>query len=117
MAHRYQLTESLVMEDIKGNIEKLKTVRPLGVNTAIDDFATGYSSLGYLAQLPVQALKIGRSFIILMQDDPNAMTVVSTIISLAHSLRLNVIAEGVETEEQAKFLPSQVRRSPGLPQQ
>ena len=99
-----EITESLVMEDIKGNIEKLKAVRALGVNIAIDDFGTGYSSLGYLAQLPVQSLKIDRSFIIKMNDDPNAMTLVSTIISLAHSLRLKVIAEGVETEEQAKFL-------------
>jgi diguanylate cyclase (GGDEF)-like protein len=99
-----EITESLVMEDIKGNIEKLKAVRALGVNIAIDDFGTGYSSLGYLAQLPVQALKIDRSFIIRMGEDPNAMTLVSTIISLAHSLRLKVIAEGVETEDQAKFL-------------
>jgi diguanylate cyclase (GGDEF)-like protein len=99
-----EITESLVMEDIKGNIEKLKAVRAVGVNIAIDDFGTGYSSLGYLAQLPVQALKIDRSFIIRMQEDPNAMTLVSTIISLAHSLHLKVVAEGVETEEQAKFL-------------
>ncbi|HYL87594.1 MAG TPA: EAL domain-containing protein [Burkholderiales bacterium] len=99
-----EITESLVMEDIKGNIEKLKAVRALGVNIAIDDFGTGYSSLGYLARLPVQSLKIDRSFIIKMGEDPNAMTLVSTIISLAHSLRLKVIAEGVETEDQAKFL-------------
>ncbi len=99
-----EITESLVMEDIKGNIEKLKAVRALGVQIAVDDFGTGYSSLGYLAQLPVQALKIDRSFIIKMGEDPNAMTLVSTIISLAHSLRLKVVAEGVETEDQAKFL-------------
>jgi diguanylate cyclase (GGDEF)-like protein len=99
-----EITESLVMEDVKGNVEKLKAVRALGMNIAVDDFGTGYSSLGYLAQLPVQALKIDRSFIIRMGDDPNAMTLVSTIISLAHSLRLKVVAEGVETEDQAKFL-------------
>jgi diguanylate cyclase (GGDEF)-like protein len=99
-----EITESLVMDDIKGNIDKLQAVRALGVNIAVDDFGTGYSSLGYLAQLPVQALKIDRSFIVRMGDDPNAMTLVSTIISLAHSLRLKVIAEGVETEDQAKFL-------------
>jgi EAL domain-containing protein (putative c-di-GMP-specific phosphodiesterase class I) len=99
-----EITESLIMEDIQGNIEKLNAVRALGVNIAIDDFGTGYSSLGYLAKLPVQALKIDRSFINTMSKDPNAMTLVSTIISLAHSLRLKVIAEGVETEEQANFL-------------
>jgi EAL domain-containing protein (putative c-di-GMP-specific phosphodiesterase class I) len=99
-----EITESLVMEDVQTNIDKLKAVRGLGVKIAIDDFGTGYSSLGYLAKLPVQSLKIDRSFIITMENDPNAMTLVSTIISLAHSLRLKVIAEGVETEGQAKFL-------------
>src|SRR6266850_1812826 len=99
-----EITESLIMEDIQGNIQKLNAVRALGVNIAIDDFGTGYSSLGYLAKLPVQSLKIDRSFINVMNKDPNAMTLVSTIISLAHSLRLKVIAEGVETEEQANFL-------------
>jgi EAL domain-containing protein (putative c-di-GMP-specific phosphodiesterase class I) len=99
-----EITESLIMEDIQGNIEKLNAVRALGVNVAIDDFGTGYSSLGYLAKLPVQALKIDRSFINAMSKDPNAMTLVSTIISLAHSLHLKVIAEGVETEQQAKYL-------------
>jgi diguanylate cyclase (GGDEF)-like protein/PAS domain S-box-containing protein len=99
-----EITESLIMEDIRANVDKLIAVRGLGVQIAIDDFGTGYSSLGYLAKLPVQALKIDRSFIIAIQDDPNATTLVSTIISLAHSLRLKVIAEGVETEEQAKFL-------------
>jgi diguanylate cyclase len=79
-------------------------VRGLGLNISIDDFGTGYSSLAYLAKLPVQYLKIDRAFIVGMQKDPNAMTLVSTMISLAHSLRLKVVAEGVETEEQAGFL-------------
>jgi diguanylate cyclase (GGDEF)-like protein/PAS domain S-box-containing protein len=99
-----EITESLVMEDVKASIEKLNAVRKLGVRIAIDDFGTGYSSLGYLAQLPVESLKIDRSFIVNMQANANAMTLVSTIISLAHSLRLKVVAEGVETEDQAKFL-------------
>ncbi len=99
-----EITESLLMDDIRANIDKLHAVRALGLSVAIDDFGTGYSSLAYLAKLPVQALKIDRSFIVSMHDDANAMTLVSTIISLAHSLRLKVVAEGVETEEQAKTL-------------
>jgi len=99
-----EITESLIMEDIEDNIGKLQAIKDMGVNIAIDDFGTGYSSLGYLAKLPVNALKIDRSFIITMAASANSMTIVSTIISLAHSLGLKVIAEGVETEEQSKFL-------------
>jgi len=99
-----EITESLAMEDIQANIGKLTSVRGLGVNIAIDDFGTGYSSLGYLAKLPVQSLKIDRSFIIAMVDDPDTMTLVSTIVSLAHSLRLKVVAEGVDSEDQAEAL-------------
>jgi EAL domain-containing protein (putative c-di-GMP-specific phosphodiesterase class I) len=99
-----EITESLIMKDVEENIRKLKAVRDLGVNIVIDDFGTGYSSLGYLARLPVNALKIDRSFIIKMTSDPDNMTIVSTIIALAHSLNLKVVAEGVETEEQSRFL-------------
>ena len=99
-----EVTESLIMQDAADNIAKLQAVRDLGVKIAIDDFGTGYSSLGYLTKLPVQVLKIDRSFVISMLDDPSAMTLVSTIISLAHALRLEVVAEGVESEEQAKIL-------------
>ena len=99
-----EITESLVMADIEANMKKLEAVRVLGVSIAIDDFGTGYSSLGYLAKLPVQSLKIDRSFIITMLRDPNVMTLVSTIVSLAHSLHLKVVAEGVDAEEQAEAL-------------
>ncbi|HXR57892.1 MAG TPA: PAS domain S-box protein, partial [Burkholderiales bacterium] len=99
-----EITESLIMEDIEGNIGKLREVRGLGVGLAIDDFGTGYSSLSYLAKLPVQMLKIDRSFVITMLNEPDTMTLVQTIISLAHSLRLKVVAEGVDAEEQAKVL-------------
>jgi diguanylate cyclase (GGDEF)-like protein/PAS domain S-box-containing protein len=99
-----EITESLVMEGIAENIQKLSAVRELGLQIAIDDFGTGYSSLAYLAKLPVHALKIDRSFIITMLDDPNATTLVSTIISLARSLKLKVVAEGVDSEDQANVL-------------
>ena len=99
-----EITESLLMEDVEENIRKLAAVRDLGVNIAVDDFGTGYSSLRYLARLPVQTVKIDRSFIVTMLKDSNTMTLVSTIISLAHSLRLKVVAEGVDSEEQAVVL-------------
>lgn len=99
-----EITESLIMDDIEGNVDKLKALRALGMKIAIDDFGTGHSSLAYLAKLPVDSLKIDRSFIITMLNSPNAMTLVQTIISLAHSLKLNVVAEGVDGEEQARVL-------------
>jgi PAS domain S-box-containing protein/diguanylate cyclase (GGDEF)-like protein len=99
-----EITESLVMEDIEANMKKLEAVRVLGVSIAIDDFGTGYSSLAYLAKLPVHSLKIDRSFIITMLKDTAIMTLVSTIISLAHSFNLKVVAEGVDAEEQAEVL-------------
>jgi MFS family permease len=99
-----ELTESLVMEDIENNLGKLRQLCALGLRIAIDDFGTGYSSLGYLAKFPVHTLKIDRSFIITMLDDPDTMALVSTIISLARSLRLTVVAEGVDHEDQAKLV-------------
>ena len=99
-----EITESLVMENIEENIRKLAAVRDLGVSIAVDDFGTGYSSLRYLALLPVQTVKIDRSFIVTMLKEPGTMTLVSMIISLAHSLRLKVVAEGVDSEQQAVIL-------------
>ena len=99
-----EITESLLLENVTATIRKLQELRERGIMIAIDDFGTGYSSLSYLARLPVHALKIDRSFILAMSDDPDTMTLVQTIISLAHSLNLRVIAEGVESEEQAKLL-------------
>jgi len=99
-----EITESIVMEDIETNIGRLDEVRELGVSIAVDDFGTGYSSLRYLTQLPVQTLKIDRAFVSTMLQDPNTRTLVSTVISLAHSLNLKVVAEGVETEQQALWL-------------
>ncbi|WP_266171136.1 EAL domain-containing protein [Dyella subtropica] len=99
-----EITESLVMQDIVSNIQKLRVIREMGVTVAIDDFGTGYSSLSYIAKLPANTLKIDRSFIMNMASNSDDKTIVSTIISLAHSLGMRVVAEGVETDEQARFL-------------
>jgi diguanylate cyclase (GGDEF)-like protein/PAS domain S-box-containing protein len=99
-----EITESLIMEDVKHNIASLKAIRDMGVSIAIDDFGTGFSSLSYLAKLPVDTLKIDRSFVIDMTAAPEGLALVSTIIKLAHSLKLKVVAEGVETEEQSRLL-------------
>ena len=99
-----ELTETLIMDAIDNNIEKLRELRALGVGIAIDDFGTGYSSLAYLAKLPVETLKIDRSFVSMMLGDADTLTLVQTIVSLAHSLRLKVVAEGVESQEQAGML-------------
>ena len=92
------------MQDIETNIEKLRIIRDMNIEVAIDDFGTGYSSLSYIAKLPVNVLKIDRAFIINMTTNPDDLNIVSAIISLAHSLNLRVIAEGVETDEQADLL-------------
>jgi diguanylate cyclase (GGDEF)-like protein/PAS domain S-box-containing protein len=99
-----EITESVIMEDVRFSIESLRAIRALGVRIAIDDFGTGFSSLSYLAKLPVHTLKIDRSFVIDMVAGPNGLALVSAIINLAHSLKLNVVAEGVETEEQSRLL-------------
>ena len=99
-----EITESLIMQDIKHNIASLQAIRALGVIIAIDDFGTGFSSLSYLAKLPVDTLKIDRSFVVDMTAGAEGLALVSTIINLAHSLKLKVVAEGVETEEQSRLL-------------
>jgi diguanylate cyclase (GGDEF)-like protein/PAS domain S-box-containing protein len=99
-----EITESLIMADVKHNIASLQAIRAIGVTIAIDDFGTGFSSLSYLAKLPVDTLKIDRSFVIDMTAGPEGLALVSTIISLAHSLKLKVVAEGVETEQQSRLL-------------
>lgn len=99
-----EITENLIMADIEQSIEQLKRLTAQNVTVAVDDFGTGYSSLRYLAKLPVSALKIDRSFIVTMASNADNMALVSSIVSLAHSLDLVVVAEGVDAEEQAKFL-------------
>lgn len=99
-----EITESLVMEDIKLSIASLRAIRDMGVRIAIDDFGTGYSSLSYLSRLPVDTLKIDRSFVVDMTEGPEGLALVSAIIALAKSLKLAVVAEGVETDEQSRQL-------------
>jgi EAL domain-containing protein (putative c-di-GMP-specific phosphodiesterase class I) len=99
-----EVTESLLMKDVEGSIRKLSLLRGLGVHVAMDDFGTGYSSLSYIAKLPISSVKIDRSFINGMANSPQDMSIVTTIIALAHSLNLRVVAEGVETESQSKLL-------------
>jgi diguanylate cyclase (GGDEF)-like protein/PAS domain S-box-containing protein len=99
-----EITESMIMDDVKQGIATLQAIRAMGVSIAIDDFGTGFSSLGYLSKLPVDTLKVDRSFVTDMTSGPQGLALVSTIINLAHSLKLNVVAEGVETEEQSRLL-------------
>lgn len=99
-----EITESVLMADMAGNVEKLRRAREAGLGVSIDDFGTGYSSLGYISRLPIDALKVDRSFVTRMSDDPREMAIVTTIISLAHALDLKVVAEGVETAQQAQLL-------------
>ncbi len=99
-----EITESLVMEDVKQSIAILQAVRDLGVTVAIDDFGTGFSSLSYLAKLPIDTLKIDQSFIADMLGNAAGSTLVGTIITLAHAMNLKVVAEGVETVEQERLL-------------
>jgi EAL domain-containing protein (putative c-di-GMP-specific phosphodiesterase class I) len=96
-----EVTESVIMADIEAVRNKLEILRGLGVEISVDDFGTGYSSLSYVARLPLHALKIDRSFVVDMIRSDDSRAIVDSVISMAHALRLTVIAEGVETEEQA----------------
>jgi diguanylate cyclase (GGDEF)-like protein/PAS domain S-box-containing protein len=101
---KLELTESVVLDDIEDSNIKMRALKAIGVGFALDDFGTGYSSLSYLTRLPLDQLKIDRSFILNLPDNPNDAVVVQTIITLASSLGLSTIAEGVETETQRAFL-------------
>ncbi|MCQ8182826.1 EAL domain-containing protein [Methylomonas sp. SURF-1] len=99
-----ELTEGSVISNIDDTVRKMRDLQTLGVKTSIDDFGIGYSSLSYLKTLPISQLKIDQSFVKDLPEDQNDAVIVETIINMAKSLRLHVIAEGVETEEQVRFL-------------
>jgi len=100
----FEVTESQIMSNPEKSIETLQQISKLGISISIDDFGTGYSSLAYLKRLPIDKLKIDRSFIKDLPDDAEDSAISKTVISLCGNLNLNVIAEGVETIEQKEFL-------------
>ncbi|MDD2850890.1 MAG: EAL domain-containing protein [Desulfuromonadaceae bacterium] len=99
-----ELTESALMGNAGDTVCKLLRLKELGISISVDDFGTGYSSLSYLKHLPIDTIKVDRSFVRDIVNDPDDAAIVDAIISMAHSLKLNVIAEGVETQEQLEFL-------------
>jgi diguanylate cyclase (GGDEF)-like protein/PAS domain S-box-containing protein len=99
-----EITESIAMHDVEHAIITLEQLKDLGVQISIDDFGTGYSSLNYLKKFPIQTLKIDKSFVHDITNDPDDGAIAASVILMAHSLKLNVIAEGVETREQLSFL-------------
>ncbi|KJU86685.1 PAS/PAC sensor-containing diguanylate cyclase/phosphodiesterase [Candidatus Magnetobacterium bavaricum] len=99
-----ELTESVVMEDATSAIKVLRDIKNMGIHIAIDDFGMGYSSLSYLKRFPIDRLKIDRSFVNDINTDPDDAAIATAIIAMAHSLKLKVTAEGVETTEQLEFL-------------
>ncbi len=104
MLLKLELTESLLQENIEDTIAVMNALNEIGVQFSLDDFGTGYSSLQYLKRLPLDQLKIDQSFVHDISIDSSDRAIVSTIIAMSHILNLDVIAEGVETEEQRQFL-------------
>ena len=101
-----EITERDVLEECRGDHSILHALRALGVSVAIDDFGTGYSALGYLAKLPVDRIKLDRSFVTNVPEDSRSCAVVGAIVTLAHTLDLGVVAEGIESTQQARFFAS-----------
>jgi diguanylate cyclase (GGDEF)-like protein/PAS domain S-box-containing protein len=101
---RLEITEQIMIEDLAGTVATLTQLRDLGVGVAIDDFGSGYSSLRYLRELPVTAVKLDRSFMHGMETDPGALAMVSGIITIAHAIGLSVTAEGIETAGQLALM-------------
>lgn len=104
MQLKLELTESLLLENIEETIITMNAFKEIGIRFSLDDFGTGYSSLQYLKRLPLYQLKIDQSFVRDIPTDSGDKAIVRTIIAMAHSMDLEVIAEGVETDEQLSFL-------------
>jgi diguanylate cyclase len=102
-----ELTETSVMEDIEAAVNTLQAFKAMGIEISIDDFGTGYSSLSYLRRLPLDVLKVDRSFVSQVTENDHDAAIATAVIAMAKSLKLKVIAEGVETEEQLAFLRQQ----------
>jgi len=99
-----EITESVTMQNVDRAVQTLNELRDLGIQISLDDFGTGYSSLSYLKNFPIYTLKIDRSFVRDITTDPDDAAIATSIIAMAHSLKLHVVAEGVELEEQLKYL-------------
>jgi EAL domain-containing protein (putative c-di-GMP-specific phosphodiesterase class I) len=102
-----ELTETVLMENTQQTLEVMKELAQLGVKVSLDDFGTGYSSLAYVQQLPLDALKIDRSFVMSLDSSQQSQVITGGIIGLAHGLHLATVAEGVETHAQWRWLASQ----------
>jgi len=107
--HRLELeiTESILLRDVEANLKTLRDLKNLGVRIAMDDFGTGYSSLGNLRSFPFDKIKIDRSFVSDLENNPDAMSIVHAVVGLGHSLGMATCAEGVETSEQLAYLRSE----------
>lgn len=101
-----ELTENVIMNDLEHMIQKLSKLSDYGITIAIDDFGTGYSSLNYLHKLPIHTLKVDQSFVHDIQNSGNEACIVNAIVAMAHGLKLNIVAEGVETASQLEYLKS-----------
>ena len=99
-----EITENVIIDNIEDTIKKCLQLKDIGIHISLDDFGTGYSSLSYLKQLPINELKIDRSFVKDLEANENDSILVQMIISMAHQFKLKIVAEGVETKEQLAFL-------------
>ncbi|MEK9722186.1 MAG: EAL domain-containing protein [Rhodospirillaceae bacterium] len=99
-----EMTESAMLDDSGATATALEELRRLGISVAIDDFGTGYSSLSYLTSFPLDTLKVNRAFVMNLPDDRDAVAIARAIVGMAKSLELHIVAEGIETDNQAAFL-------------